>query len=190
MSYFFTYRKQNCTVCLGLVLCAIIQHLSIYCPSFFKVTGKKRHKKPPNNQKTHFLINSASVPVPIIFWFSLHRFLWKIYTVNGDTGVSNRTWAAAMPALYSQSVDNFIKKKGGWRGGEIWIIFLVIWFTTEKVIPCKKRQSSLWVVWGRSRNGRAKMGGTLATTQLLWGGRAALLSTRACNAQSMHAGSW
>lgn len=42
MSYFFTYRKQICTVCLGLVLCAAIRHLSIHCPSFFKVTEKKK----------------------------------------------------------------------------------------------------------------------------------------------------
>lgn len=102
--------------------------------------------------------------MPRILCFFLHRFLWRIHTVvNGDIGVSNRTWTAAMSVLYSQCVDNFIKekkKKGGWRGGEIWIIFLVIWFTIEKVTPCKKRQSSLWDVWRRSRNGRAKMGGT------------------------------
>ena len=120
MSYFFTYRKQICTVCLGLVLCAAIRHLSIHCPSFFKVTEKKKKKKRRRRRRKHtkrpttkprYLINFASAPVPTNLWFSLHRFLWRIYTVNGDIGVSNRTWTAAVPVLYSQWVDNFIKKK-------------------------------------------------------------------------------
>lgn len=81
---------------------------SIY-PSIALLSLRSLQKNP--KQQTRFLINSASAPTPTILWFSLHSFLWKIYTVNGDTGVSNRTWAAAMPALYSQCVDNFIKKK-------------------------------------------------------------------------------
>lgn len=65
MSYFFTYRKQNCTVCLGLILCVAAQRLSIHCPYFFKVTThtqkqtnkkKKKRNNTKQNAKPVFLL--------------------------------------------------------------------------------------------------------------------------------------